>query len=135
MAPGFIFTTSLAPSIAAGAIASVQHLKTSNEERRLQQLHAQLLKQELWGRELPVVLSQTHIVPVVIGDPVRCKALTDALLQEYSIYVQPINYPTVPKGSERIRLTPGPFHGPGTIIELAEALEKLWRKLSLPRAA
>jgi len=134
-APGFIFTTSLAPAIAAGAIASVRHLKLSNEERLLQQRHAQLLKQELLRRGLPVVLSQTHIVPVVIGDPLCCKSLTDALLHEYSIYVQPINYPTVPKGAERIRLTPGPFHGPARIIELAEALEKLWRKLSLPRAA
>jgi 5-aminolevulinate synthase len=135
MAPGFIFTTSLAPSIAAGAIASVRHLKLSNEERVLQQQHAQLLKQELVRRGLPVVISQTHIVPVVVGDPLRCKSLTDALLHEYSIYAQPINYPTVPKGSERIRLTPGPFHGPAAIVELAEALEKLWRKLSLPRAA
>jgi 5-aminolevulinate synthase len=135
MAPGFIFTTSLAPSIAAGAIASVRHLKLSSQERLLQQRHAQFLKQELLRRGLPVVLSRTHIVPVVIGDPLRCKSLTDALLHEYSIYVQPINYPTVPKGAERIRLTPGPFHGPDTIIELAEALEKLWRKLSLPRAA
>jgi 5-aminolevulinate synthase len=94
-APGFIFTTSLAPAIAAGAIASVRHLKLSNEERLLQQRHAQFLKQELLRRGLPVVLSQTHIVPVVIGDPLRCKSLTDALLHEYSIYVQPINYPTV----------------------------------------
>ena len=135
MASGFIFTTSLAPTIAAGAIASVRHLKRSHEERRLQRKHADLLKRELARRGLPVVLGPTHIVPVVIGDPVRCKELTDALLREFSIYVQPINYPTVPRGAERIRLTPGPFHGPEEIHRLAEALEKLWFRLSLPRAA
>jgi 5-aminolevulinate synthase len=134
-AAGFIFTTSLAPSIVAGAIASVRHLRRSNEERELQQKHAQLLKRELARRGLPVVLGPTHIVPVAIGDPVRCKTLTDALLHEFSIYVQPINYPTVPRGAERIRLTPGPFHGPAEIAALAEAMEELWRKLSLPRAA
>jgi 5-aminolevulinate synthase len=134
-AAGFIFTTSLAPSIVAGAIASVRHLRRSNEERELQQKHAQLLKHELARRGLPVVLGPTHIVPVAIGDPVRCKTLTDALLHEFSIYVQPINYPTVPRGAERIRLTPGPFHGPAEIAALAEAMEELWRKLSLPRAA
>jgi 5-aminolevulinate synthase len=134
-APGFIFTTSLAPSIVAGAIASVRHLRRSSEERELQQKHAQLLKHELVRRGLPVVLGPTHIVPVAIGDPVRCKTLTDALLHEFSIYVQPINYPTVPRGAERIRLTPGPFHGPAAIAALAEAMEELWRKLSLPRAA
>jgi len=135
MAPGFIFTTSLPPAIVAGALASVHHLKHSNEERRLQQKHANLLKHELARRSLPVVLAPTHIVPVVIGDPVRCKSLTDALLHDFSIYVQPINYPTVPRGSERIRLTPGPFHGPTEIAKLADAMEALWLRLSLPRAA
>jgi 5-aminolevulinate synthase len=135
LAPGFIFTTSLPPAIAAGAIASVLHLKQSNEERRLQQEHANLLKQNLARRGLPVVPAPTHIVPVVIGDPFRCKSLTDALLHDFSIYVQPINYPTVPKGSERIRLTPGPFHGPAEIAKLADAMETLWLRLSLPRAA
>jgi 5-aminolevulinate synthase len=135
MASGFIFTTSLAPAIAAGAIASVQHLKRSHEERRLQRKHSSLLKEKLSRRGLPVVIGPTHIVPVVIGDPVRCKALTDALLDEFSIYVQPINYPTVPRGAERIRLTPGPFHDSDEIERLADALEKLWFRLSLPRAA
>ncbi|HYM99519.1 MAG TPA: aminotransferase class I/II-fold pyridoxal phosphate-dependent enzyme, partial [Aestuariivirgaceae bacterium] len=135
LAPGFIFTTSLPPAIAAGAIASVLHLKQSNEERRLQQEHANLLKQDLARRGLPVVPAPTHIVPVVIGDPFRCKSLTDALLHDFSIYVQPINYPTVPRGSERIRLTPGPFHGPAEIAKLADAMETLWLRLSLPRAA
>jgi 5-aminolevulinate synthase len=135
MAPGFIFTTSLAPAIAAGAIASVRHLKSSGEERRLQQERAAMLKRELARRGLPVVPGPTHIVPVVIGDPVRCKALTDALLDEFAIYVQPINFPTVPRGAERVRLTPGPHHGPADIMKLADAMEALWNKLSLPRAA
>jgi 5-aminolevulinate synthase len=135
MAPGFIFTTSLPPTIVAGAIASVRHLKQSNEERRLQQEHATLLKHELKARSLPVVLGPTHIVPVVVGDPIRCKVLTDALLEQYSIYVQPINFPTVPRGSERIRLTPGPLHGLAEIVKLVDAMERLWSELSLPRAA
>jgi 5-aminolevulinate synthase len=135
MAPGFIFTTSIPPVVAAGGIASIRHLKRSDVERQLQARHAGLLKRELTSRGLPVVLSPTHIVPVVIGDPVRCKALTDALLEEFAIYVQPINYPTVPKGSERIRLTPGPLHGPAEIAALGEAMEKLWLKFALPRAA
>jgi 5-aminolevulinate synthase len=135
MAPGFIFTSSPAPALAAGGIASVRHLKHSNEERRLQEKHANLVKRELARRGLPVVMGPSHIVPVVIGDPVRCKTLTDALLRDFSIYVQPINYPTVPRGSERIRLTPGPFHGPAEIARLADAMEKLWLRFSLPRAA
>jgi 5-aminolevulinate synthase len=135
MAAGFIFTTSLAPVIAAGAIASVRYLKQSREERNLQEQYASLLKHELSGRGLPVVVSPTHIVPVVIGNPVLCKALTDLLLDEFSIYVQPINYPTVPRGLERIRLTPGPLHGPSEIARLSNAMEKLWSRLSLPRAA
>jgi len=135
MASGFIFTTSIPPVIAAGAIASIRHLKDSSHERRLQARNSDLLKQDLTRRGLPVVLSETHIVPVVIGDPLRCKALTDALLDEFGIYVQPINYPTVPKGSERIRLTPGPLHGPAEIEALDAAMEKLWLRFSLPRAA
>ena len=135
MASGFIFTTSIPPVIAAGAIASIRHLKHNGHERRLQARNAALLKRELTRRGLPVVLSESHIVPVVIGDPLRCKALTDALLEEFAIYVQPINYPTVPKGSERIRLTPGPLHGPTEIEALGAAMEKLWLRFSLPRAA
>jgi 5-aminolevulinate synthase len=135
MASGFIFTTSIPPVIAAGAIASIDHLKRSDHERQLQAKNSALLKQELTRRGLPVVLSPTHIVPVVIGDPLRCKALTDALLDEFSIYVQPINYPTVPKGSERVRLTPGPLHSPAEIAALGAAMEKLWLRFSLPRAA
>jgi 5-aminolevulinate synthase len=135
IASGFIFTTSIPPVIAAGAIASIRHLKNSSHERRLQARNSDLLKRDLTRRGLPVVLSETHIVPVVIGDPLRCKALTDALLEEFDIYVQPINYPTVPKGSERIRLTPGPLHGPAEVEALGAAMEKLWPRFSLPRAA
>lgn len=134
-APGFIFTTSLAPVLAAGALASVRHLKVSHDERRLQQAHAGLLKEALSRRGLPVVWTPSHIVPLMVGDARRCKALTDALLAEFSIYVQPINYPTVPRGTERIRLTPSPLHGPDEIAALAEAIDYLWSRLSLKRAA
>jgi 5-aminolevulinate synthase len=134
-APGFIFTTSLAPVLAAGALASVRHLKVSQEERTLQQRHARLLKDALGRRGLPVVHTPSHIVPLMVADARRCKALTDALLAEFSIYVQPINYPTVPRGTERIRLTPSPLHGPAEIATLAEAIDYLWSRLSLNRAA
>jgi len=134
-APGFIFTTSAAPVLAAGALAAVRHLKQSGEERRLQQAHAKLLKETLAERGLPVMMSESHIVPVIVGDPHRCKALTDALLAEFGIYVQPINHPTVPKGTERIRLTATPLHGPAEIARLAHALDQLWHRLELARAA
>ncbi len=134
-AAGFIFTTSLAPAIAAGAIASVRHLKSSNAERQLQRLHVTRLKIALAERGLPVLAGESHIVPLVVGDAARCKTLTDALLDSYAIYVQPINYPTVPRGAERIRLTPGPLHTPEEIARLAEAVGALWDELALPRAA
>jgi 5-aminolevulinate synthase len=134
-APGFIFTTSLAPVIAAGATAAIRHLKTSTRERELQAAHAKLLGAELKARGLPVIESPSHIVPVLVGDPVLCKALTDRLLNEHAIYVPPINYPTVPRGTERIRLTPGPLHGPADIALLCEALDGLWSELTLKRAA
>ena len=134
-APGFIFTTSLAPVLAAGALASVRHLKASGEERRLQQRHAGLLKAALAERGLPVMASESHIVPVLVGDARRCKALTDALLNGYGIYVQPINYPTVARGTERLRLTPTPLHGPDEIARLADAIDRLWSDLALERAA
>jgi 5-aminolevulinate synthase len=134
-APGFIFTTSLAPVLAAGALASVRHLKASREERRLQQHHAGLLKQALSRRGLPAMRTESHIVPVMVGDAVLCKALTDALLSDFSIYVQPINYPTVARGKERIRLTPTPLHGPAEISALTAAIDELWSRLELRRAA
>ena len=134
-APGFIFTTSLAPVLAAGALASVRHLANSAQEREAQQRHAQLLKDALLARGLPIMPSQTHIVPIHVGDPTACKGLTDRLLEECGIYVQPINYPTVPRGTERIRLTPGPFHGPERIVTLVDALDSLWQDMALKRAA
>ena len=134
-ASGFIFTTSVAPVLAAGALAAVRHLKTSNAERQAQQAHAELLRRRLAERGLPVIDAPSHIVPVLVGCPVRCKALTDALMDEYSIYVQPINYPTVPRGTERIRLTPGPLHGEAEIDALVEAVDQLWSRLELKRAA
>jgi len=134
-APGFIFTTSLPPVIAAGATAAIRHLKQSGSERELQAKHARLLAEELKSRGLPIMESPSHIVPVLVGDPVLCKALTDRLLTEHAIYVQPINFPTVPRGTERIRLTPGPLHGPAEIAVLCDALDGLWTELTLKRAA
>jgi 5-aminolevulinate synthase len=134
-ASGFIFTTSLAPVLAAGAVASVSHLKACAEERTLQQKHAALLKRELVRMGLPVTISPSHVVPVIVGDPLLCKRLTDRLLAEFQIYVQPINYPTVPRGSERIRLTPGPLHGELEIARLVSALDQLWTAMTLKRAA
>jgi 5-aminolevulinate synthase len=125
-APGFIFTTSLAPAIAAGALASIRHLKSSSLERARHQERAKALKTRLLAAGLPVFQNQSHIVPVLIGDPVHCKEVTDRLLETHGIYVQPINYPTVPRGTERIRLTPGPHHTDAQMDELTEALRMLW---------
>ncbi len=133
-APGFIFTTSLAPVICAGALASVRHLKASSAERALHQARAEQLKQRLRAAELPLIEGPSHIVPVLVGDPVTCKALTDALLERFAIYVQPINYPTVPRGTERIRLTPSPVHSEADIEELVGALVTLWNEMGLRRA-
>ncbi len=134
-APGFIFTTSIAPVIVAGALASVRHLKQSQVERESHQERAASLKARLKAAKLPVMDSPSHVVPVMIGDPVLCKQLTDALMDEYDIYVQPINYPTVSKGTERIRLTPGPRHSDADMEHLVNALDVLWRELKLERAA
>ena len=134
-APGFIFTTSIAPAIAAGATAAIRHLKASSLERQLQSRHAKLLMAALKARGLPVTETESHIVPLIVGDPVKCKALTDRLLSDFSIYVQPINFPTVPKGTERLRLTPGPLHGELEISRLVAALDQLWTEMMLQRAA
>ncbi len=134
-APGFIFTTSMAPVIAAGALASVRHLKTSQTEREMHQQRAATLKAKLKQAGLPVMDNPSHIVPIMVGDPVVCKQLTDALMERYGIYVQPINYPTVPMGTERIRLTPGPMHSDADMEALIDALNTLWAEMDLRRAA
>lgn len=127
-APGFIFTTSLAPVIAAGALASMRHLKASNVERERHQERARTLKRRLLAADLPVISGPSHIVPVLVADPVRCKHLTDILLYRYGIYVQPINYPTVPRGTERLRLTPSPQHTDADMDHLVNSLTELWGK-------
>ncbi|XSG82540.1 MAG: 5-aminolevulinate synthase [Methyloligella sp. ZOD6] len=134
-APGFIFTTSLAPAIVAGAVASVRYLKESQTEREELQARARELKDRMAEANLPVLENPSHIVPVMVGDPVRCKQLTDALLKRFGIYVQPINYPTVRRGTERIRLTPAPYHSPEDMDYLMGALNTLWQEMDLARAA
>ena len=134
-APGFIFTTSLSPVLVAGALASVRHLKQSSVEREGQHRSAQRLKAILADARLPVMNSTTHIVPLMVGDPVRAKKISDILLAEYGIYVQPINYPTVPRGTERLRFTPGPAHSEKMMHELAAALVEIWDRLELRLAA
>src|SRR5579863_8845514 len=131
-APGFIFTTALPPAVCAAATAAIRHLKTSQWERDRHQDRAARTKAVLAAAALPVMSSPTHIVPIFVGDPERCKEASDLLLAEHGIYIQPINYPTVPKGSERLRLTPSPYHDDGLIDALAEALVDVWQKLGLP---
>ncbi len=133
-APGFIFTTSLPPAIAAGAAASVRHLKTDQERRDLHQQQAKILKLRLKGLGLPIIDHGSHIVPVIVGDPVHTKALSDMMLDEFGIYVQPINFPTVPRGTERLRFTPSPVHGPREMDTLVNAMDQLWSHCALNRA-
>jgi 5-aminolevulinate synthase len=133
-APGFIFTTSLPPVVAAGAAASVRHLKADGAIRAAHQAKAQTLKRRLKGLGLPLIDHGSHIVPVHVGDPVHCKMLSDMLLEQFGIYVQPINYPTVPKGTERLRFTPSPVHDAGMVDHLVRAMDSLWAHCALNRA-
>jgi 5-aminolevulinate synthase len=131
-APGFIFTTALPPAVCAAATAAIRHLKTSQWERDRHQDRAARTKAVLAAASLPVMTSPTHIVPLFVGDPERCKEASDLLLAEHGIYIQPINYPTVPKGLERLRITPSPYHDDNLIDALAEALVDVWQRLRLP---
>jgi 5-aminolevulinate synthase len=131
-APGFIFSTALPPSVAAAATASVRHLKVSRAERQGQQCQVAQLKDALIRADLPLLATPTHIVPVMVGDAEACKAASDRLLEKHGIYIQPINYPTVPRGTERLRITPGPFHSNAHIDALAAALVEVWTALRLP---
>ena len=130
-APGFIFTTSLSPVLVAGALASVRHLKASSEERDAQQSAAAALKARFAAAGLPLMDSETHIVPLMVGCPVKAKRISDILLAEYGLYVQPINFPTVPRGTERLRFTPGPRHSETMMDELTGALVEIWDRLAL----
>ncbi|HEY9552190.1 5-aminolevulinate synthase [Allosphingosinicella sp.] len=134
-APGFIFTTSLSPVLVAGALASVRHLKASSVEREGQQAAAAKLKAIFAEAHLPVMNSTTHIVPLMVGDPVKAKRISDILLAEYGVYVQPINYPTVPRGTERLRFTPGPAHTEKMMHDLAKALVEIWDRMEMRLAA
>jgi 5-aminolevulinate synthase len=131
-APGFIFTTALPPAVCAAAVAAIRHLKTSSWERERHQDRAARLKAVLTSAGLPVMNTPTHIVPVMVGDPERCKEASDRLLADHGIYIQPINYPTVPKGTERLRIAPSPYHDDTLIDALAEALVEVWQQLGLP---
>ena len=133
-APGFIFTTSLPPAVAAGAAASVAHLKSDKDLRAQHQTQSKILKYRLKGIGLPIIDHGSHIVPVIVGNPVHTQKLSDMLLQDFGVYVQPINFPTVPRGTERLRFTPSPVHGPAEIDALVRAMDTLWAHCALNRA-
>ena len=134
-ASGFIFTTSLPPHVAAGALTSIRHLKQSSAERTCIQQRVTLVRRRLDEAGIPHMKNPSHIVPVMIGDPVLCKHISDLLLNEYAVYVQPINYPTVPRGTERLRITPSPFHSDADIGHLVESLTAIWSELRIAQAA
>ena len=133
-APGFIFTTALPPPIAAAALASIRHLRASNVERDRQRLQVEKTKAALVRAGLPVLPTETHIIPVMVGEAGACKSASDLLLAEHGVYLQPINHPTVPRGTERLRITPTPLHDDALIEALARSLAEVWRKLDLPFA-
>ena len=130
-APGFIFTTSLPPAIAAGATASIRHLKTANDLREKHQEQVAKLKAKLTEAKLPILSTETHIVPLMVCDPVLCKAASDRLMEKHGIYIQPINYPTVIRGTERLRITPSPLHNDAMIVELVHAITEVWEALDI----
>ena len=130
---GFIFTTALPPAVAAGAAVSIEHLKTSNQERELQKKRVKEVRDRLDKIGLPHIHNPSHIIPIIVGDAAKCKYLSDVLLRDHGIYIQPINYPTVPRGTERLRITPSPLHSSKDIDRLICALEKLWSQCQLAR--
>jgi 5-aminolevulinate synthase len=131
MASEFIFTTSMPPALAAGAAASIRHLKESSVERSIMHARSAQFKKMLWNEGFPLMESHSHIVPLLVGDATKCKAACDLLLKEHGIYVQPINYPTVPKGKERLRMTPSPFHTRAMMVQMVDALKAVWVKLGM----
>lgn len=132
-APGFIFTTAIPPSLAAGALASVRYLKESQVERELMQTRVRQVKSKLQANAIPIMLCESHICPVLVGDPKLCKAASDLLFSKHKIYAQPINWPTVPKGTERLRFTPTPFHTEAMIDTLVAALLDVWEELGIAK--
>jgi 5-aminolevulinate synthase len=134
-ASGFIFTSSLPPAVAAGAMASIAHLKTSQIERARHQERVAVVRRRLDEAGVPHLANDSHIIPVMVGDPVLCKQISDELLDHYGIYVQPINFPTVPRGTERLRITPSPLHSEADVEYLVDSLSAVWSELSLARAA
>ncbi len=134
-ASGFIFSTALSPTLAAGALASVRHLKASGVERARQRNRVDLVRDRLEAVGIPLMKNESHIIPVVVGDPVKCKMISDRLLDSYGVYIQPINYPTVPRGTERLRITPSPVHSDADVAHLVRALSELWSMCALGRRA
>ena len=132
-ASGFIFTPALPPAVAAGACAAIKHLKQSSAERESQQAKVAQVRERLDAAGIPHIENPSHIIPVMVGDPVKCKWISDVLMDRYGIYIQPINYPTVPKGTERLRITPSPVHSQEDIDKLIGALEELWAQCELAR--